>query len=194
MYLALEGIDGAGKTTQLERLESLYPKALFTREPGGSALGQHLRALLLESQAHYCPKAEFLLFLADRAEHIREVIAPAGDRLIISDRSAVSGMAYAWGLESPEELARMNRFATGGRLPDRVVLLKQDEATLHARLKKRGAADRIEQRGVHYLLGVQERMEAAAALLGIALVAIDASLSPDTITNKIKELIDDYRA
>ncbi len=194
MYLALEGIDGAGKTTQLERLRVLYPEAIFTREPGGSALGQHLRTLLLEHQSGYCPKAEFLLFLADRAEHIREVIAPAQGQLIISDRSAVSGMAYAWGLEAPKELAHMNRFAVGEHLPDRVVLLRQDEQTLRERLQGRGAADRIEKRGVAYLLEVQQRMEAAAALLGIEFCAIDARWPPEKITTVIKDLIDDYRA
>ena len=94
MYIAIEGIDTAGKTTQIERLKKHFPDAIITKEPGGTSIGKEIREMVLSAKAQ-SKKAEFLLFLADRAEHIKEVVEPNLDKMIISDRSAVSGVAYA---------------------------------------------------------------------------------------------------
>jgi len=189
MYLVLEGIDTAGKSTQMAALRQLFPDAVFTKEPGGTPTGEQIRALLLETGVR-SERAEMLLFLADRSEHIEEVIIPHRQGLIVSDRSVISGMAYAMVKQAfeIEELLRLNRFATGGILPDFAVILRLHEAELVRRLGTK-AHDAIESRGTEYLLGIQDELEHAARLLGIPTLVIDASLDVDTITDQIKEII-----
>ena len=94
MYVVIEGIDTAGKSTQLEILSKKFSDAIFTKEPGATKLGSKLREMALNGEAK-SKIAEMFLFLADRAEHIEEVIKPNIDKMIISDRSVISGIAYA---------------------------------------------------------------------------------------------------
>ncbi|OQU74052.1 dTMP kinase, partial [Helicobacter pylori] len=95
MYVALEGVDGAGKSTQVELLKTRFKNALFTKEPGGTKIGESLRRIALNENISELARA--FLFLSDRAEHTESVIKPAlkEKRLIISDRSLISGMAYS---------------------------------------------------------------------------------------------------
>ena len=86
MYIALEGIDLVGKSTQLQMLKNQYKNAIFTKEPGATKLGKQIRELVL-SKNDFSKEAELFLFLADRAEHFAKVIKPHLNRLIISDRS-----------------------------------------------------------------------------------------------------------
>ena len=190
MYLAIEGIDTAGKSTQIARLRERFRDAVFTKEPGGTKAGERIRSLLLETGVA-SERAELLLFLADRSEHVAEIVVPNRNRLIVSDRSAVSGIAYAMVAErfSPDELLRLNRFATGGIFPDAVVILKLDEAELSRRLAMK-TPDAIEMRGTDYLLQIQARLEAAAGLLELPTVVIDAALPPERITDAIADLIE----
>ena len=189
MYLVLEGIDTAGKSTQMAALQRLFPSAVFTKEPGGTPTGNQIRKLILETGVR-SERAEMLLFLADRSEHIEEVVIPNRAGLIISDRSVISGMAYAMVKQSfaIDELMRLNRFATGGILPDFAVILHLREEELVRRLATK-PHDAIESRGTEYLLGIQDELEQAARLLGIPTLVIDASLDVDTITEQIKEII-----
>ncbi len=189
MYLAIEGIDTAGKSTQISALAKRFPEAVFTKEPGGTPVGEKIRSLILETGVHSAT-TEMLLFLADRSEHVSEVIVPNRKRLIVSDRSAVSGIAYAMikAAVGTEELLRLNRFATGGYLPDKVVILKLSEAELLRRLKAK-EHDAIESRGSGYLLKIQENLEKAAELLEIPAVVIDASLPVGDITARIRDII-----
>ena len=189
MYLVLEGIDTAGKSTQMAALQRLFPDAVFTKEPGGTPTGEQIRTLLLQTGVR-SERAEMLLFLADRSEHVEEVIIPNRQRLIISDRSVISGMAYAMVKQAfeLEELLRLNRFATGGILPDFAVILRLHETELVRRLGAK-PHDAIESRGTEYLLAIQDELEHAARLLGIPMLVIDASLEVDTITEQIKEII-----
>ncbi len=190
MYLAIEGIDTAGKSTQIARLRERFRDAVFTKEPGGTKTGERIRSLLLETGVA-SERAELLLFLADRSEHVAEIVVPNRNRLIVSDRSAVSGIAYAMAAErfSPDELLRLNRFATGGIFPDVVVILKLDEAELSRRLAMK-TPDAIEMRGTDYLLQIQARLETAAGLLELPTVVIDAALPPERITDAIADLIE----
>lgn len=189
MYLAVEGIDTAGKSTQIAQLATLFPEAVLTKEPGGTPAGEKIRSLILETGVQSAA-AEMLLFLADRSEHISEVIVPNEGRLIISDRSVVSGIAYAMVEQtfSTQELVYLNRFATGGRFPDQVVILKLSEDELRRRLGSK-EHDTIEARGTGYLLRIQAHLEKAAALLEIPTVIIDASLPVETITGQINDII-----
>lgn len=192
MYILFEGIDGAGKSTQIARLAVAYPQAIVTKEPGGTKLGENLREILLKEN-DLDKRAEILLFLADRAEHFGKIIKPNLDKMILSDRGFVSGMAYALagGNFSFEELLSLNKFALQGNFPQKIVFFKADESTLRSRLGSRAQMDGIEARGFEYLLRVQDAMEEILQKLGVSYVAIDAALDEEKITNLIKEFIND---
>ncbi len=189
MYVAIEGIDTAGKSTQIDALRALFPDALITKEPGGTPAGVEIRNMVLHGNLK-SKTAELLLFLADRAEHTESVILPHMDRLIISDRSAVSGMAYASVQHLCDEstLVSLNRLATNGTLPDTVFILKLTPEELSRRLSQK-EHDVIESRGIDYLLSIQDALIASAYALGIQTVVIDATQSIDTITHEIANLI-----
>ena len=192
MYILFEGIDGAGKSTQIARLAAAYPQAIVTKEPGGTKLGENLREILLKEN-DLDKRAEILLFLADRAEHFGKIIKPNLDKMILSDRGFVSGMAYALagGNFSFDELLNLNKFALQGNFPQKIVFFKADENTLRLRLGSRAQMDGIEARGFAYLLRVQDAMEEILQKLGISYVTIDAAMDEEKITNLIKEFIND---
>ena len=192
MYILFEGIDGAGKSTQIARLAAAYPQAIVTKEPGGTKLGENLREILLKEN-DLDKRAEILLFLADRAEHFGKIIKPNLDKMILSDRGFVSGMAYALagGNFSFEELLNLNKFALQGNFPQKIVFFKADENTLRSRLNSRAQMDGIEARGFAYLLRVQDAMEEILQKLDVRYVTIDAAWDEEKITNLIKEFIND---
>ncbi|WP_298946924.1 dTMP kinase [uncultured Campylobacter sp.] len=192
MYILFEGIDGAGKSTQIARLAAAYPQAIVTKEPGGTKLGENLREILLKEN-DLDKRAEILLFLADRAEHFGKIIKPNSNKMILSDRGFVSGMAYALagGNFSFEELLNLNKFALQGNFPQKIVFFKADENTLRSRLGSRAQMDGIEARGFGYLLRVQDAMEGILQKLGVRYVTIDAAWDEEKITNLIKEFIND---
>ena len=185
MYIAIEGIDTAGKSTQIAKLEEIFSEAIITKEPGATAIGREIREMVLSAKAK-SKKAEFLLFLADRAEHIKEVIEPNLGQMIISDRSAVSGVAYALiqGEISTNDLVTLNNFATNGLYPEKVFLLRLTKEELEYRLSQK-ELDGIELRGSEYLLKIQDAIIEATKLLGIELIMIDATKSRDEITQEI---------
>lgn len=192
MYVIFEGIDGAGKSTQIARLAAAFPQAIVTKEPGGTKLGENLREILLKENG-LDKRAEILLFLADRAEHFGKIIKPNSNKMILSDRGFVSGMAYALagGNFSFEELLSLNKFALQGNFPQKIVFFKANESTLRSRLGSRTQMDGIESRGFEYLLRVQDAMEEILQKLGVCYVTIDAAWDEEKITNLIKEFIND---
>lgn len=186
MYITIEGIDTAGKSTQIDAVSKNFPDAIITKEPGATEIGKEIREMVLSAKAQ-SKKAEFLLFLADRAEHIKEVIEPNIDtKIIISDRSVVSGVAYALvqGELSETAILHLNRFATNGIYPQKVFLLKLTKEELEYRLSQK-ELDGIELRGSQYLLEIQEALIKAANLLKIELIEIDATKTRDEITQEI---------
>jgi dTMP kinase len=185
VYVAIEGIDTAGKSTQISRLREAYPDAVITKEPGGTAIGGRIRDIVLNGGVQSA-KAEFLLFLADRAEHMQEVIKPNLEGMIISDRSVVSGVAYALVQENiaKDEILGLNAFATDGIYPQKLFLLQLSDEELTFRLSQK-ELDGIEARGSAYLLKIQEAMLEAARALQIELIIIDASKPIETITREI---------
>ena len=148
MFITFEGIEGSGKSTQVRRLaEELGSSALLTREPGGTDLGQAIRRLLLHG-GEMAAEAEVLLYLADRAQHVAEVIKPAlqAGRIVLSDRYVDSTYAYQGhgrGL-SLHLLRAATELATGGLLPDLTVFLDVPVALGLARVSQRGARDRLD--------------------------------------------------
>ena len=189
MYIAFEGIDTVGKSTQIERLAKIFPDAIVTKEPGGTPLGKKIRKIVLK-EGGIRPRSEILLFLADRAEHTESLIRPNLDEMILSDRSFISGIAYAHVHEKIEieKLLELNRFATDSIFPDRIVLFTIDEITLKSRLDSK-TSDVIEDRGINYMMKVQQVMINIVESLGINHIKIDAKLPMDEITQKIINFI-----
>jgi dTMP kinase len=188
MYLILEGVDTSGKSTQLELLKDIYPNAYFTKEPGGTKLGSKIREIILHDgvQNH---KAELFLFLADRAEHYKEIVS--NHDVVISDRGLISGIAYALANHddySLEFLTSLNRFALDDKMPDFVVLLETNEKLINQRMQTK-STDMIEKRGIKYLLKIQDIMKDVLKELDIKHIVIDASKDINTIHDEIKEFI-----
>ena len=189
MYLVLEGIDTCGKSTQVAKLAELYPTAIITKEPGATELGSQLRELVLftpDLDLH----TEFLLFLADRSNHCDKVIKPNLDKIIISDRSLISGMAYALASKKfdLEWLEQLNRFAMHDIMPDKIVLFQISKEGLTSRLSEK-KADNIEARGIEYMLNVQRELKNVAEYLKIETLLVNAEDSIETIHQQINEFI-----
>ena len=179
-FLVLEGIDGCGKTTQLERLRNWLPASgllpagaelVVTREPGGTALGQALRTLLLHPPGDAAPgsTAELLLYAADRAQHVQEHIRPAleAGHWVLSDRfsgSTAAYQGYGRGLSLPL-IEQLSLIACRGLQPDLTLLL---DVPLAESLRRRGhrPADRIEASGEAFLARVCAGFVALAAQPG----------------------------
>ncbi len=186
MYIAIEGIDTSGKSTQIEMLKNEFKNALFVKEPGFTKLGKKLRKIIFEDDIS--KKAELFLFLADRSELIEKVIKPNFNKLIISDRSVISGIAYAMSFFDFDLLVNLNHFATDSIFPQFVIILKLDEDTLKNRLSKK-EHDNIEKRGIEYLLKIQDNIISTCKRLEIPHLIIDASNSAQDINFRIKKAI-----
>jgi len=195
LFVTFEGIDRSGKTTQAARLvKALAGDAIGVREPGGTAVGERVRDLLKDSEVAVSPEAEALLFAAARAELVRGVIRPALEEgcVVVSDRYLDSSLAYqgaARGL-GVEEVERVNRFATGGLVPDLTLLLDLDPARASQR---GGEEDRFEQEG----RGLQEKVAAAYEELVSASPArwrrIDAGRDPDQVHEDVLAAVEAAR-
>jgi len=189
MYIVVEGIDTCGKSTQIELLASTYPQAIITKEPGATELGAKIRELVLFSDG-LCSVTELLLFLADRSNHVSSVIQPNLGKLIISDRSLISGMAYALASKKFdfEWLETLNRFAMQDIMPDAIILFQIKEETLRERLGGK-SHDVIEQRGIEYMLDVQKQLLFVAKKLGIKTLLVKAEDSIEEIQKQINNFI-----
>jgi len=181
MYILFEGIDTCGKSTQIEMISQKYPHILTTKEPGGTAFGVKAREILL-ADSLASKRAELLLFLADRAEHYEEIIAPNSDKIILSDRGFLSGLGYALANDDFdfEELLFLNRFALSNHFPDKIILFETDIHTLQERTSAK-SLDGIELRGLEYLLLVQEKMKESLTKLDIEYLIVDARHSVENI-------------
>ena len=196
LLIAFEGGEGSGKTTQA-RLVAIWLRELgydvvTTHEPGATKIGMRLRALLLDT-AHtgMSPHAEALMYAADRAEHVASVIAPALARgaIVITDRYVDSSLAYQGaGRDLPvDEIARLNRWATGGRTPDLTILLDMDPM---AGLSRRArSADRLEAEPADFHLRVRAGFQALARAEPARYLVLDADRPPGQITREIQERI-----
>jgi len=196
MFLTIEGIEGAGKSTFIGLLEDELVKRgvnfLRTREPGGCALGRQIRPLLLDASQKVSDRAELFLFLADRAQHVADTIRPALERgqWVICDRYADSTIAYQGygrGMD-PEELQKLNDYATGGLWPDITFLLDLPaEVGLGRALARNGregltqSEGRFEAEALAFHQRIRDGFLARAARWPQRFRVLDAAQTPDAI-------------
>jgi len=186
MYIAIEGIDTTGKSTQIELLKNDFKDAVFIKEPGFTKVGKKLREIIFNENIH--KKTELFLFLADRAELNEKVIKPNYNKLIISDRSVISGIAYAMEFFDFDMLVNLNNFATDSIFPEFVIVLKIEKEELINRLSKK-THDNIEKRGIEYLIKIQQNLITTCKRLEIPYLLLDASNSIEEINFRIKKAI-----
>lgn len=196
-FILLEGGEGSGKTTQIallyDWLQTAAPgrNVVVTREPGGTALGQGIRKLLLEGQEIH-PHAELMLFAADRAEHVESVIRPAlaEGAIVLCDRYTLSTIAYQGygrGL-SQTMILQLNNLATSGLQPDLVLWLDVSVEVGLARAKQRGV-NRLDEAGVRFHQKVRLGYQTLAAQYGDRMVRINADQDQQTVATQIQEQV-----
>ena len=151
-------------------------------------IGSKLRTMALNGEAK-SPIAEMFLFLADRAEHIEEVIVTNKKKLVISDRSMVSGIAYASTFPL-EKMIELNLLATNNILPSHIILLELTPQELKFRLSQK-ENDAIELRGIEYLINIQNRMKETIIKLGINHLFIDAGKKIEEIEKQIEDFLNE---
>lgn len=186
-FVVFEGPDASGKTTQARRVAE-QRGAMFTREPGGTPIGERIRDVLLNPDHHEMhARTEALLYAAQRAQNVAEIIVPTleGGRDVVSDRFVASSIAYQGvgrGL-GVVEVATLSEFATGGLVPDLVVLIEVPADVTEQRLA--GSLDRLEQAG----LDLQRQVVAAYRDLAAAdpgrWVLVDGVGSPDEVAERV---------
>ncbi len=193
LFLALDGPDGGGKSTQVAGLvEWLRDQGLpvvACRDPGGTALGERLRAILLDrDEVDPGLRAEMLLYMASRAQLVDQVIRPAleAGSIVISDRYLLANVVYqghAGGLP-PDEVWRVGRVATGGLMPDLLFLLDVPPEVADARI---GAPrDRMEERGAEFRRKVRSGFLRALKNYPAPFLLVDASGSPERVAAKLQ--------
>ncbi|WP_330344819.1 dTMP kinase [Streptomyces longwoodensis] len=196
-FIALEGGDGAGKSTQAEALaEWIRAKGhevVLTREPGATPVGKRLRSILLDvSSAGLSHRAEALLYAADRAEHVDTVVRPALERgaVVISDRYVDSSVAYQGAGRdlSPVEIARISRWATNGLVPHLTVLLDVSPETARERFTE--APDRLESEPAEFHARVRSGFLTLAASDPGRYLVVDAGQEPEGVTTVIRHRLD----
>ena len=203
IFISFEGVDGAGKTTQVARLrdelEAMGREVVVTREPGGTPLGAAIRKLLLhgvpaesadgKTCVDIAPRAEALLFAADRAQHVAEVVRPALERgaVVITDRYLDSSLAYqAGGRElTAAEIRSLSMWATNGLLPMRTYLLDMDPALSHTRLDH--DEDRMEAAGYAFQRRTRQAFLDLAAAEPNRFRVIDASGTVEEVWQAVRE-------
>ena len=182
MFVTLEGIDGAGKSTQARLLaDALGPETLLLREPGGTPVGERLRDVLKDGSLELTPRSELLLFAAARAELVERVIKPAleAGRDVVCDRFVDSTVAYqgrARGLD-PDLVDALNEGVVAGCMPDRTILLRVPVGAAVSRTEDREGprtSDRFEREGPVFQERIAAAFDAIAEAEPARVVAVDA--------------------
>ncbi len=198
--IVFEGIEGAGKTTQLERaaawLRSQVPGAvLTTREPGGTLLGQELRHLLLKvrDEDEIAPRSELLLYASDRAQHVEQYLKPnlAQGAIILCDRYIHSTLAYqGYGRQLDLELIhQLNAIATGGLMPDLTLWLDLPPEVGLQRIQQRGEANRLEREALAFHQRVRQGYLTLAEQDPERMIRLDAEAPADEIEQEITKIL-----
>jgi dTMP kinase len=194
-FIALDGLDGTGKSTQCrllaEWLRGQGHDVVTCRDPGGTPLGDAIRPILLDHKHDMTPAAEAMLFMASRAELVAQVIRPAiaAGRWVVSDRYLLANVVYqghAGGL-NVDELWQIGRVSTGGVEPDLTIVL--DLPVERANERRGRTADRFEQRDASYQERVRQGFLAEARRRPERIVVIDASPGVDVVQRAIRAAV-----
>ena len=196
LFITFEGTDGAGKTTQIQRLSADLRQAghdiCLTREPGGTPISEQIRDMLLNpDHSEMAATTELLLYAASRAQHVSEVIKPAleAGKIVISSRFAdamVVYQGYGRGLDL-ERINRLNRIATEGVTPDVTFVLDLPvEIGLQRVQKRRGGLDRLEREKIEFHQRLRDGYRALAQQEPQRLKIIDAQATPDQVYVQIQ--------
>lgn len=197
VYIALEGIEGCGKSTQtralFDRLRTLTSDVVATRETGGTDIGIRIRDVLHDpSNTHLDPIAEALLIAGDRAQHRAEVISPAlaSGHHVVSDRSVYSTIAYqGYGRQLPLDMVTaVNDWALCGRWPDLAILIDITHDEAMRRLGSR-TLDRFEREGEDFFVRIRDGFRAMAASEPDRWLVVDGSLSEQAISESIWDFV-----
>ena len=202
-FITFEGIDGCGKSTQLRMLASELrlrgSEVVSTHEPGGTPLGQRLRAALLDTEEHVDPLAELLLFAADRAQHVRAMLRPAleSGRTVLSDRYADATVAYQGAGRGfpPALIAQVVELATGGLQPDLTLLfdLPVEQSRQRASHRARTAtADRLDTEDAAFHTRVREAYLKIAADEPERVRIVDATGSVQETYTRMLEIVSPF--
>ncbi|WP_246080908.1 dTMP kinase [Modestobacter altitudinis] len=200
VFIAFEGGEGAGKSTQTRRLQEWLTEeglvARTTREPGGTPLGAKIRSIVLDpASAGLSPRSEALLYAADRAQHVHDVLRPALDagEVVITDRFVDSSLAYQGaGRTIPmDDVRSISRWATQGLQPDLTVLLDLPPEVGLARARGRAAADRLESESLDFHQRVRRTFRALAEAQPDRYLVLDARRSPDELAAAIRTRVSD---
>lgn len=198
LWITLEGGDGSGKTTQATLLEQWLRaqgrSVVRTREPGGTEVGVLIREIVLHHRGDIAPRAEALLYAADRAHHVEALVRPALERgeVVIQDRYLDSSVAYqgAGRVLDGEEIRGISMWATGGSLPDLTVLLDMDPALARTRLDAADKPfDRLEAEEASFHGRVRDAFLALAAAEPGRFLVVDAGQSVDAIATEIRDRV-----
>jgi dTMP kinase len=198
-FITLEGGEGVGKSTQVQalaqRLRERGITVVLTREPGGSEGAEKVRELLLSSEAQWEARAEALLFAAARADHVDKLIRPALENgsWVLSDRFVDSSLAYQGGAGGLgiETVREINAFGVDGWYPDRTLILMLQEGSDRAQARDGGVSDRIGGRADDYHRKVDAAFQIIAAEEPERVELIDASGTPDAVTQRLLHAIGD---
>lgn len=197
LFITVEGTDGSGKSTQLEFIENYFKEkneaAIFTREPGGTPIGEKIRAVILDKKnTDMSPVAEMMLYAASRAQHVAQMIGPAVEhgRIVVCDRFLDSSLAYqgyARGLGDQVDI--VNSFAVGEFMPDRTFLLKLDPEDAEKRMGEK-PRDRMESLGIDFQKKVYQGYIELEKKYPDRIIGIDASRPADEVSEEIKLHLD----
>ena len=195
MFFVFDGLDGSGKSTQVDRLCTYlktHGEVVTCKDPGSTALGEALRSILLEKgQTPIDMRSEMMLFTTARTQLVQEIIKPAIQRgaFVVLDRFVMSTVVYQGhaGKLNPEDIRTVNRFATDGVTPDQTFVFDVPVATAMERIGT--ARDRMESRGEDYFSAVRQGFLAEAAD-DPASTLIDGTAAIETIESNIRAIVD----
>lgn len=198
IWITLEGGDGSGKTTQSNLLAQWMTDegrtVVRTREPGGSEVGQLIRDIVLHHRGDIAPRAEALLYAADRAHHVATVVRPALARgeVVLQDRYLDSSVAYqgAGRVLDGDEIRDLSLWAAEGALPDLTVLLDLDPESARVRLDSADKPfDRLEAEKTEFHARVRDAYLALAQAEPDRFLVLDAAATPEVIAEQIRERV-----
>ncbi len=196
MFISFEGIDGSGKSTQFKLFKKYLEKEehdfIVVREPGSTGAGEDIREILLHKEYNLCPESELLLFLASRAQIVREIIIPnlKKGKIVIADRFLDSSLAYqAYGRGLPVELVKdLNGFAVNDCLPDLTFLIDISARKAIKRKQKNTRNDKIEEEGIDFFEKVRKGYLTIAEENRSRVCTFDGEKSPNTLHKEIVRL------